>query len=58
MQTVKYLHTQHPAVAAELARRNLEWAKGAWFVALRNGHISLEQYRREVAELEQRKEVA
>lgn len=55
---MKYLQQQHPAVAAELARRDLEWAKGAWFVALRNGHISLEQYRREVAELEQRKEVA
>lgn len=52
MQTVKHIST-HPNVAAELARRDIEWAKGAWFLALRNGGISLADYRREIAQLEQ-----
>jgi hypothetical protein len=52
MQTVKHIST-HPNVSAELARRNLRNAKGMWFTALRNGHISLDQYRREIGELEQ-----
>lgn len=50
---VKYLQAQHPNVAAELARRNLVNAKGMWFTALSRGLISLDQYRREIGELEQ-----
>lgn len=48
---VKYLQAQHPNVAAELARRNLAQAEGMWFTAFRNSHISLEQYRSEVASI-------
>lgn len=50
---MKYLQAQHPNVAAELARRNLTDARGMWFVALSRGHINIDQYRREIAEIEQ-----
>lgn len=54
MQTVKHIST-HPVVAAELARRDLVRAEGDLFAELAHGKINIDQYRREVAELEQRK---
>lgn len=52
---MKYLRQQHPNIAAELAWRDLQWTKRILLADLYDGRISLADYRRETAELEQRK---